>query len=60
MAHRVEFGRACDTDAGRGVALLPGSAFGQHGEGYLHLTFANLLENIELALRRMEAVLRGL
>ncbi|MGA2820514.1 MAG: hypothetical protein ABSF61_07660 [Anaerolineales bacterium] len=42
------------------MALLPGSAFGQHGEGYLHLTFANLLENIELALRRMEAVLRGL
>jgi aspartate/methionine/tyrosine aminotransferase len=40
-----------------GVALLPGSAFGQHGEGYLRLAYANSLENIELALQRMEVVL---
>ncbi len=40
-----------------GVAVLPGTAFGPHGEGYLRLIFANSLENIELALARIaEAV----
>jgi aspartate/methionine/tyrosine aminotransferase len=36
-----------------GVALLPGTAFGMHGEGYLRLSFANSLENIESALDRI-------
>jgi len=40
-----------------GVAVLPGSAFGEYGEGYLRLVFANSSENIELALERMHAVL---
>ena len=40
-----------------GVALLPGSAFGQYGEGYLRLSYANSLENIERALAKMAAVL---
>lgn len=40
-----------------GVAVLPGTAFGAYGEGYLRLIFANSLENIELALERIaEAV----
>jgi aspartate/methionine/tyrosine aminotransferase len=39
------------TDAG--VALLPGTAFGKEGEGYLRLSFANSLENIHLALERI-------
>jgi aspartate/methionine/tyrosine aminotransferase len=39
------------------VALLPGSAFGEYGEGYLRLSYANSIENIELALERMDAVL---
>ncbi len=36
-----------------GVALLPGSAFGKYGEGYLRLSYANSLENISLALEKM-------
>ncbi len=43
-----------------GVAVLPGSAFGRYGEGYLRLSFANSYENIEIALQRMEQVLRNL
>jgi len=43
-----------------GVALLPGPAFGPHGEGYLRLVYANSLENIQLALERMRLVLRRL
>jgi aspartate aminotransferase len=42
-----------------GVAVLPGSAFGAHGEGYLRLVFANSLENIERALERMQKALKG-
>jgi len=37
-----------------GVALLPGSAFGKFGEGYLRLSYANSLENIQMALNRMQ------
>ncbi|PWH12826.1 MAG: aspartate aminotransferase [Anaerolineae bacterium] len=40
-----------------GVALLPGSAFGQYGEGYLRLSYANSLANLEKALERMRKVL---
>ncbi len=36
-----------------GVALLPGTAFGQYGEGYLRLSYANSLENIHEAVERM-------
>ncbi len=36
-----------------GVAVLPGTAFGEGGEGYLRLCFANSMERIELALERM-------
>jgi aspartate aminotransferase len=40
-----------------GVALLPGTAFGEHGEGYLRLSYANTVENIEKALHQMGKVL---
>ena len=40
-----------------GVAVLPGSAFGSYGEGYLRVVFANSVENIKRALERMEKVL---
>jgi aspartate/methionine/tyrosine aminotransferase len=40
-----------------GVALLPGSSFGKYGEGYLRLSYANSMENIESALHRMQAAL---
>jgi aspartate/methionine/tyrosine aminotransferase len=36
-----------------GVAALPGTAFGSHGEGYLRFSFANSLANIETALERI-------
>ncbi len=38
-----------------GVAVLPGTAFGGCGEGYLRLIFANSMENIKLALERIAA-----
>jgi aspartate aminotransferase len=40
-----------------GVALLPGTAFGAFGEGFLRLSYANSIENIQEALRRITAVL---
>jgi len=36
-----------------GVAVLPGTSFGRYGEGYLRLSYANSLENIEKALEWM-------
>jgi aspartate aminotransferase len=42
-----------------GVAVLPGSDFGEYGEGYLRLTYSNSLENIHKAIDRIgEAVKR--
>ncbi|MDH7486645.1 MAG: pyridoxal phosphate-dependent aminotransferase [Anaerolineae bacterium] len=43
-----------------GVAVLPGTAFGCHGEGYLRLSYANSLPNIEKALQRMADALAWL
>ncbi|MEM4523968.1 MAG: pyridoxal phosphate-dependent aminotransferase [Archaeoglobaceae archaeon] len=43
-----------------GVAVLPGTAFGKYGEGYLRLSFANSIENIKEALKRIEMALEGL
>jgi aspartate aminotransferase len=40
-----------------GVAVLPGTAFGQGGEGYLRLCFANSMENIQVALERIAGAL---
>jgi aspartate/methionine/tyrosine aminotransferase len=40
-----------------GVALLPGTAFGKYGDGYLRLSYANSLENIEEALHRIETAI---
>jgi aspartate/methionine/tyrosine aminotransferase len=40
-----------------GVAALAGTAFGAFGEGYLRLSYANSIEQIEEALRRMSATL---
>jgi aspartate aminotransferase len=36
-----------------GVAALSGTAFGQHGEGYLRFSYANSEENLRAALERM-------
>jgi aspartate/methionine/tyrosine aminotransferase len=40
-----------------GVACLSGTAFGEWGEGHLRFSYANSLENIEEALRRVRALL---
>ncbi|HTY64777.1 MAG TPA: pyridoxal phosphate-dependent aminotransferase [Acidobacteriota bacterium] len=40
-----------------GVALLPGSAFGAYGEGYLRLSYATSLPVIEKGLARIRSVL---
>jgi aspartate/methionine/tyrosine aminotransferase len=37
-----------------GVACLSGTAFGEWGEGHLRFSYANSLENIEEALRRIK------
>jgi len=39
------------------VALLPGSAFGRYGEGYLRLSYANSIENIKRGLEKMQNVM---
>ena len=36
-----------------GVAVLSGTSFGEYGEGYLRLSFANSIENIKKALDRI-------
>jgi aspartate/methionine/tyrosine aminotransferase len=36
-----------------GVATLSGTAFGEHGEGYLRLSYANSLENLNRAVERI-------
>jgi aspartate aminotransferase len=40
-----------------GVALLPGNSFGQYGEGYLRLSYANSIENIQKGLERIKSIL---
>jgi aspartate/methionine/tyrosine aminotransferase len=40
-----------------GVAALSGTAFGEWGEGHLRFSYANSLENIEEALRRVKDLL---
>jgi aspartate/methionine/tyrosine aminotransferase len=37
-----------------GVACLSGTAFGDYGEGYLRFSVANSLENLQLALDRID------
>jgi aspartate aminotransferase len=39
------------------VALLPGTSFGEYGEGYLRLSYANSMENILRALEQVKAAL---
>jgi aspartate/methionine/tyrosine aminotransferase len=43
-----------------GVAVLPGTAFGAFGEGYIRISFANSEENLSEALRRIDAFNRTL
>ena len=43
-----------------GVAVLPGTAFGEYGEGYLRLCYSNSTEQIQRALDRMAETLARL
>jgi aspartate aminotransferase len=43
-----------------GVAALSGESFGSCGEGYLRLSYANSIDNIEIALERIEKALKRL
>jgi aspartate aminotransferase len=54
----AEVAEAILTEAG--VAVLGGQAFGEYGEGYLRLSYANSAENIRKALDRMRPVLARL
>jgi aminotransferase len=36
------------------VAVVPGTAFGDCGEGYLRISYAYSIENLKIALERME------
>ena len=39
-----------------GVACLNGGSFGQYGDGYIRFSYANSLQNIEEAVRRIRNV----
>lgn len=41
-----------------GVATLAGSGFGNAGEGYLRLSYANSIDNIKLALERIDKAMK--
>lgn len=43
-----------------GVAVLSGASFGAYGEGFLRLSYANSVENIEKALRNIRAAVEKL
>ena len=40
-----------------GVACLSGAAFGSYGEGYLRLSYANSVDNIKEAVKKIGEVL---
>jgi aminotransferase len=42
------------------VAIVPGTAFGDCGEGYLRISYAYSLENLEKALRRLQTFVEKL
>jgi len=42
------------------VALLPGTSFGEYGQGYIRLTYATSLENIKEGIKRLETALKNL
>ncbi|HEV3012896.1 MAG TPA: pyridoxal phosphate-dependent aminotransferase, partial [Actinomycetota bacterium] len=46
--------------ADAGVALLPGTAFGAHGEGFLRLSYATAAERLREGLERIGRVVAAL
>ena len=43
-----------------GVAVLSGSAFGGYGDGYVRLSYANSVENLQKAIDRLRGMVQGL
>jgi len=41
-----------------GVALLPGSSFGEYGDGFLRLSYANSIENIQRGLEKIQKAVK--
>ncbi|MEO8725901.1 MAG: pyridoxal phosphate-dependent aminotransferase [Acidobacteriaceae bacterium] len=41
-----------------GVACLPGTAFGEYGAGHLRFSIANSMENLELAVERIQGFVK--
>ena len=44
--------------SGARVVVVPGTAFGQHGEGFIRVVFANSDEKLKESLRRIDAYVR--
>ena len=42
------------------VAIVPGSAFGKCGEGYLRVSYAYSIDELKTALARLEKFIKGL
>ncbi len=42
-----------------GIATIAGTSFGDYGEGYIRLSYANSMENINRAMDRMETALKS-
>jgi len=42
------------------VAVVPGSAFGKNGEGFVRLSYATSMENLEEAVKRMKEFIKAL
>ena len=53
--NRIIFSGICRTViAGRKVAVVPGSVFGESGEGFIRCSYATSLEQLMEAMKRME------
>ena len=50
-----QFADFCMEEAG--VAVLAGTSFGEHGRGFIRMSYANSIENIQKALANIEAAL---
>ncbi len=42
-----------------GVAVVPGAAFGEEGEGYIRLSFATSMENIKAGMEKIKRAMEG-
>ncbi|MDO4667971.1 MAG: pyridoxal phosphate-dependent aminotransferase [Streptococcus sp.] len=52
--HQNSFAFLQDFAKKKAVALIPGAAFGQYGEGYIRLSYAASMETIKEAMKRLK------